>query len=311
MKVLIAEDDRTSRLLLQTTLKKWDYHTIAVSNGREALEVLTAPDAPTLAILDWMMPGIDGLEVSRKVRQHPSERYTYIILLTARNRKQDMLEGMSAGADDYLTKPMDARELRVRLNAAERIIHLQEELIAAQESLRAQATHDALTGLWNRGAIFEILDKEIQRARRENVPVSAIMADLDKFKTVNDTYGHKAGDTVLHESARRMADVMRQYDTVGRYGGEEFLIVVPDCDIERAPSVAERLRECVAEKPFDIAGKSLDVTLSLGVAALDGRGVGSADTLLQAADKALYDAKNSGRNCAMTTEVACVQGGAN
>ena len=308
MKVLIAEDDRTSRLLLRTTLTKWDYETIAVDNGREALEILTAPDAPTLAILDWMMPDIDGLDVAREVRKARQERYTYIILLTARNRKQDMLEGMSAGADDYLTKPMDGRELRVRLNAAERIFHLQEELIAAQESLREQATHDALTGLWNRGAIFEILSREIERARRDGTPVAAIMADLDKFKNVNDTYGHQVGDTVLRESARRLADVMRQYDTVGRYGGEEFLIVIPDCESSQAAGIAERLRQCVADEPFEIAGGSLNVTLSLGVGALCGGECGSADSLLQAADGALYQAKNGGRNCAVTAEAACVQG---
>jgi len=270
MSVLIAEDDRTSRLLLRATLKKWNYETIAVDNGRKALAVLTAPDAHTLAILDWMMPDIDGLEVAREVRKRHSDRYIYIILLTARNRKQDMLEGMSAGADDYLTKPMDARELKVRLHAAERIIRLQEELIAAQETLREQATRDALTGLWNRGAIFEILAQEIERARRDDKLVAVIMADLDRFKSVNDTHGHKAGDTVLTEAARRLADVMRQYDTVGRYGGEEFLIVIPDCGVAQAAGIAERLREGVAQEPFDVAGKSLNVTLSLGVAALHG-----------------------------------------
>lgn len=297
MRVLIAEDDPISRRVLQATLTKWGYEVVVACDGKEAWEQLQADDAPTLAILDWMMPHMDGPEVCKHVRQREGAEYAYLILLTARGQKQDVIEGMAAGADDYITKPFNTGELEVRLRAAKRILDLQSELIAAREALREQATHDALTGLWNRSAILEILSREISRSDRENQNIGVVMADLDHFKSINDTFGHKAGDMVLREAARRMKSVLRTYDSLGRYGGEEFLIVLPGCDTENSINQAERLREAIASEPFMLNDQPLPVTVSLGAFAKNSTELVSPDSLINSADTALYDAKHAGRNC--------------
>jgi len=267
MRILIAEDDPVSRHLLETFLSKWGYEVMVSAEGADAWRKLQPDDAPRLAILDWMMPGISGLEVCREVRKGPPEPYIYILLLTAKDRKHDVLEGLEAGADDYLTKPFDPHELRARLRAGRRILELQEQLIQAREQLRTEATHDSLTGVWNRAAILEILHRELARSQRERTPVAAVLADLDHFKKINDTYGHLAGDAVLREVTRRMSATLRPYDALGRYGGEEFLIVAPGCDTPKALKVAERLRDCVSQEPVDIFEGPLSITLSAGAAA--------------------------------------------
>src|SRR5579864_223913 len=223
---LIAEDYPGFRLAVERLLKKWGYDAIAAVNGKEALEILIGDDPPRLAILDWMMPGLDGVEICRRVREQNREPYIYILLLTARDTPEELVEGMEAGADDYLRKPVNSHELRVRLRAGRRILDLQEELMCAREILRRQATLDPLTELWNRGAMFDILTRELKRAHRESSTPSIIMADLDHFKAVNDRLGHAAGDAVLQEAARRMGLCIRPYDSACRYGGEEFLIVL-------------------------------------------------------------------------------------
>lgn len=253
--------------------------------------------APQLAVLDWMMPGLDGLEVCRRVRRLRREPYTYILLLTAKAQREDIIAGLEAGADDYLTKPFDVHELQVRLRAGKRILDLQTKLIAAREELRAQATHDMLTGLWNRAAIFDLLRREVARAERGGVPVSVIMADVDHFKRVNDVHGHLVGDVVLREVARRVQMTLRPYDEVGRYGGEELLLILPRCDARQAVQVAERLRRCVAEAPIDTPEGQIAVTASFGVATHAGGTAADMQTLLRAADGALYSAKQKGRNC--------------
>lgn len=296
MRILVAEDDRTSRCLMDVTVRKWGHDVVLAVDGEEALATLRREDGPKLALLDWMMPGLDGLEVSRRIRATTGGEYIYIILVTAKSRKQDMLDGLEAGADDYVTKPVDSRELRVRLGAAERILNLQSELIAARESLREQATHDSLTRLWNRRAILDILSREVSRSAREDTSIGVIMADVDHFKAVNDTYGHKVGDHVLVEMAQRLHVALRPYDMVGRYGGEEFLMIVPRCDATFAAYVANRLRTAVAADPFRADGHELAVTASFGVAAARGLLDPSGQSLIQAADGALYAAKNDGRN---------------
>ena len=178
MKVLVAEDSPTFRLALERMLKKWGYEVVLAENGLAALEILQAEDSPRLALIDWMMPGSDGVEVCRRIREMNREPYIYIILLTAKNTAEELVEGMEAGADDYLTKPVNSHELRVRLRAGRRIIDLQEELVTAREALRRQATRDALTGLWNRNSMTEILARELKRAKRESNSLSVIMADL-------------------------------------------------------------------------------------------------------------------------------------
>jgi len=295
VKILIADDDRVNRLILQTFLNKWGYDVVAVEDGLKAWNLLEEPDAPRMAILDWMMPRTDGPEICRRVRRCEGAPYTYIILLTAKTRKEELIEGLEAGADDYITKPFDAQELKVRLRAGRRILDLQSRLLAVQETLRVQATHDFLTGIWNRGSILDVLAKEITRARREGSSVGVLMADLDHFKSVNDTYGHLAGDAVLSETVQRMQGEVRSYDEVGRYGGEEFLVVLPRCDESTALIVAERIRRAVGQTAMNTSEGLIGVTISVGAAVnagSDARG----EALIGAADAALYRTKRRGGN---------------
>jgi two-component system, cell cycle response regulator len=295
-RVLIAEDDHISQRILESFLTKWGYEVCVASNGNEAWNMLNSDDAPRLAVLDWMMPGLEGIQVCRNVRARVDRPYVYIILLTARGLKQDLIEAMNAGADDYLTKPFDAEELRARVHVGQRIIQLQDDLIAARDELRFQATHDALTNLVNRGVVLEVLLRETARQKREGGALAVMLCDLDHFKDVNDRYGHQAGDAVLEEVARRLANTVRVYDTVGRYGGEEFLIVLPALDGVDALNLAERLRHTLESHPIPIPGGSLTVTVSLGVAASSAQFPFEPSTLLHAADIALYRAKENGRN---------------
>jgi len=234
--------------------------------------------------------------VCANVRQQVRAPYTYILLLTARTQKQDLVAGMESGADDYITKPFDAQELKVRLRAGRRILDLQAELVAAREVLREQATHDPLTCLWNRSSIMDILTRELAKAEREASSVGVIMADLDHFKEINDTFGHLAGDAVLSEAAKRMQASMRSYDAVGRYGGDEFLIVLPGSTNSTAVHLAERLRSALSREPVRLAESSVAFTISLGVSkSIPGEGM-SPELVIRAADEALYRSKELGRN---------------
>lgn len=297
MKILIAEDDPVSSRVLEVFLRKWGHDVIPVSDGSDALAILEANDAPRLAILDWMMPGMEGPEVCRRIRQRAGKVYVYLLLLTARGQKQNLLEGLNAGADDYLSKPFDAEELKARLRTGERILAMQDELIAARDSLHQQATHDALTGLMNRGACIETLTRELARGSRERRSVGVVLADLDHFKKVNDSYGHIAGDSVLQVTAARMTNCVRSYDTVARYGGEEFLIVVPSANEDVAYRQAERMRRAIEATPVRTGVGDIPVTASFGVASCDGKGCMDVTSLLRFADAALYRAKSLGRNC--------------
>jgi two-component system, cell cycle response regulator len=297
VKVLIADDDPVSRRLLQLSLSPADYEVVIATDGAEALRKLQGKDCPRLAILDWMMPEVDGVEVCRAVRQRPGESYVYIILLTAKTHPTEIIEGLEAGADDYIIKPFDIHELKARLRAGRRILELQEQLVSAGERLRVQATHDSLTGLLNRMAILETLEKELARSARQKNPVAVIMADIDQFKVINDTYGHLVGDAVLQEVSARVLKTVRAYDAVGRYGGEEFLIVSPGCNLEEAPKQAERIRANICAQPICLPEGPVSVTMSFGVA------ITSTDILelepsdlLRLADESLYAAKKGGRN---------------
>jgi len=296
MQVLIADDSSLSRRLLEETLRSWGYDVVVAADGTEAWNILSTDSAPSIAVLDWMMPGHTGPELCRLVRQRAAEPYTYILLLTSPNDKNDVVEGMDSGADDYITNPFDRHELKVRLRAGTRIVDLQEQLVAAREALRVQATRDYLTQLWNRSSILEILHRDLARSDREGSPVGVIVADLDHFKAINDTHGHFAGDKALQEAARRLESSVRVYDSVGRYGGEEFLIVLPGADDDSVRLQAERLRYAIRSKPVHTPEAMLKVTCSLGCASGIGGEV-TAESLIRAADEALYRAKRGGRDC--------------
>ena len=296
MRILIAEDDPAFRHLLGEILTKWGYEVLVAQDGNEAYQILVSENAPQLAILDWKMPGMEGIEICRKIRKDAGESYAYIILLTSQQRDEDLVIGMKAGADDYIIKPFKHHELRVRLRAGRRIIELQNELLAAREILHAKAIHDSLTGLLNHEEIIGILNKELARTERDGVCVSIIMADIDHFKKVNDTYGHLAGDAVLRITAQKMHSMMRLYDSIGRYGGEEFLIILPECCIECATAFAERLRSGICSDSMDTPEGMIPVAISLGVASSGKGGRRDGHSLVKAADTALYKAKENGRN---------------
>lgn len=295
MKVLIADDSALSRALLRSTLQRWGYDVVVAEDGDQAWKLLSDPNAPLVAILDWVMPGLTGPEVCRKVRETRREPYTYILLLTSKNTKEETVEGMDSGADDYVVKPFHEHELLVRLRAGKRIVDLQTELLEAREELRDRANKDILTMLPNRPAIHTILQQELSRCHRDHRTVGVILLDLDHFKNINDTYGHFAGDAVLKETASRLRGNMRPYDRIGRYGGEEFLVVLPNCDLEQAAQQAERMREKLHHRAMYVDGAELHVTASFGVTISDGS-ERSPDSFIRVADEALYQAKNSGRN---------------
>ncbi|MGE0681782.1 MAG: GGDEF domain-containing protein [Candidatus Binatia bacterium] len=301
MKILVVEDESVTRGGIVALLKKWGYETVETDNGIAAWQVLQESDAPRLAIVDWMMPGIDGVQLCRTVRQRMPEPYTYILLLTARNEQEDIIKGLDAGADDYVTKPFDAHELQMRLRAGTRILELQNELIAARETRRQQATHDVLTGALNRRTVLEGLHRELSRAQREETSVGVILMDLDHFKLINDTYGHPMGDMVLREAVQRLRRELRSHDLLGRYGGEEFLIVLPGCPIAETVTVAERLRQRLASEPINLSDGQILLTGSFGVASLT-EDSEQADTLIQMADASLYRAKHEGRNRVVSQE---------
>ncbi len=295
MKVLIADDSAMSRALLRSTLQRWGYDVVVAEDGQQAWAILSGEDPPPVAILDWVMPGLTGIEVCRKVRETRREPYTYILLLTSKNTTEETVEGMESGADDYIVKPFHEHELQVRLRAGKRIIDLQMDLLNAREELRERAEKDLLTLLPNRSAIQTILDQELARCQRDNRSVGVVVLDLDHFKSINDTYGHFAGDAVLRETAHRFRANMRPYDRIGRYGGEEFLVVLPNSDLEQAAHQADRMRLILSQKPMYVDGKELTVTASFGVTASDGI-ERTPDEYVRVADEALYLSKNAGRN---------------
>jgi diguanylate cyclase (GGDEF)-like protein len=294
MRILIADDDPISRRLLDGTLVRLGHEVLAVADGRAALAAVLAPDGPRLAILDWMMPNADGLEVCRRVRAE-GQHYIYVILLTSRDRREDRMAGLDAGADDFLTKPLDAVELRARLRSGERVVTLQQRLLDIQEALRHEATHDHLTGLWNRRMMLDHLERERSRAGRNHRSFAVAIADLDHFKQINDLHGHAVGDAVLKSAAARMRAVLRDYDAIGRYGGEEFLIVMPERTVPEAVSIVERARVAVGAEPIDAGSATVHVSLSVGVA-WSGTAAEDGAALIHAADEALYRAKAAGRN---------------
>jgi two-component system cell cycle response regulator len=297
MKVLIAEDEPISCRALEKSVAGWGYETVIAKNGKEAWEALRKNEV-RIAVVDWMMPGMDGIELCQKIRhdyQQKKSKYTYIILLTGKDQQGDVITGLSAGADDYITKPFSFLELKVRIQNGERIIKVEDDQIEL-------ASYDSLTKVWNRKKILDFFKEELSRGRRENQATGVIIVDVDWFKNVNDSHGHFIGDEVLIEVVSRLKKCIRGYDKLGRYGGDELILVLPNCGLTHVKNVAERLRLSVCEKKISTKKGLLDVTISLGGISSDVSSEASTDELIQASDRALYSAKKRGRNKAVIIE---------
>ena len=296
MKILIAEDDNVTRHILEKSVTEMDFEVVSCKNGHDAWKILQSENAPHLLILDWMMPGMDGLEICRKVREQAKEPYTFILLLTSKGEQDDFVKGMEAGADDYVVKPFNHNDLRVRLKAGRRIVELNEELLYVRDNLEKQATHDKLTGLYNRHFMVEILEKEFSRALRHQSDLSCLLLDLDNFKDVNDTFGHTFGDLVLREFSAGLDQNIRKSDISIRYGGEEFMVLLPNTGIAGAQNIAEKIRATCEKKRYDDGHNSTTVTVSIGIASIKQHQLIDDKEIVACADKALYRSKAEGRN---------------
>ena len=296
MKILIAEDDNVTRHILEKSVTEMDFEVVSCKNGHDAWKILQSENPPHLLILDWMMPGMDGLEICRKVREQAKEPYTFILLLTSKGEQDDFVKGMEAGADDYVVKPFNHNDLRVRLKAGRRIVELNEELLYVRDNLEKQATHDKLTGLYNRHFMVEILEKEFSRALRHQSDLSCLLLDLDNFKDVNDTFGHTFGDLVLREFSAGLEQNIRKSDISIRYGGEEFMVLLPNTGIAGAQNIAEKIRATCEKKRYDDGHNSTTVTVSIGIASIKQHQLIDDKEIVACADKALYRSKAEGRN---------------
>jgi diguanylate cyclase (GGDEF)-like protein len=299
--ILVADDEPVNRALIQRRLEREGYRVLTAQNGSEAVEKTT--DAlPDLVILDVMMPEMDGMDACRLLKENEKTRDIPIIFLSARDETEMKVSGLSLGANDYISKPFKAEELLARVHVAIRLKRERdilrtsvEEASARAEVAQERAMTDALTGLLNRYGLQHILTREHAEARRYNRPLSCLMIDLDKFKTVNDTYGHTIGDLVLQQVAGILREAVRASDTVFRYGGEEFLVLLPETDLEGASALGEKIRATAASQPFgDSDQQLLKLTLSVGASSLCADESGN--DMIARADMALYHAKELGRN---------------
>ncbi len=300
MHVLVASHDDLTRRAATSLLHELGHEAVSVSSGTGAWHVLNSEDPPSLALVEWDLPGTEALGLCSRLRNREDAPYVYLIVMGKAQYSNEALAALEAGADDYLPHPLDPCLLRLRLRAAEHIVALHDDFRSSREALEYKSTHDALTGTWNRGEVIGILEREVARSRREGWPVCVVMIDVDHFKNINDTYGHLMGDAALRELTARMLDSLRPYDIMGRYGGEEFLVVLGGCSPRNAAALAERLRELAAARPVRLADEEVTVTISLGVASWNANECGDIQSLLRAADVALYKAKREGRNRVQT-----------
>jgi two-component system cell cycle response regulator len=289
--VLIVEDDPVTRRLLSVYITKWGYDVMEAVDGAEAWSILQKPEALSLVVSDWMLPGMNGLDLCRKVRSAERAGYVYFIMLTAKGKQEDLLEGLENGVDDYLVKPFNWNELKCRIKIGERIIRIENKILEL-------AATDHLTGVLNRRAFLEQLDKDFNRSLRQRSPLSLILMDIDHFKKVNDTFGHQAGDVVLQRFTDQLSASVRPYDFIGRYGGEEFIACLPGTDAFQAKSIAERFRETLEKLNIGISNgpQCIRITASFGVACASPGSDDSPDSLIRRADEAMYEAKKEGRN---------------
>jgi diguanylate cyclase (GGDEF)-like protein len=317
LRVLIADDEPVSRLMLQRAVQGCGHDANVVANGAEALQVVQTSEFDVV-ITDWVMPFMDGLELCRRVRERADASYTYIIVLTALGDKAHFLEGMEAGADDYLAKPFDAEELRARLIAAARVMDLHQrlarqnaELADLNRALEDTARTDPLTGVGNRLRLREDLEATQSRMDRYGAPYALALCDVDHFKAYNDRFGHPAGDTALRAVAQTIATECRAADRAYRYGGEEFLVLLPAQTAVGAAIAVNRMREAVqalAIPHIDNAPAGV-LTISGGIAVAVPKVTPNPGTVIAAADAALYQAKDAGRNRIMVAETPAAAGG--
>ncbi len=293
--VLVVDDDPVSRARVAFLLRRAGYEVVAVESAEEALQIL-GHQSFRLIITDWSMPGMEGPTLCARIREREDPHYTYLILLTGRSEKSAITEGLEAGADDYVTKPFDSGELLARLRVGERILTLQDGMMEKERALRELAIRDGLTGVLNRRAIDDALRGAHSYFFRHAKPLSVALLDIDFFKKVNDTYGHQAGDGVLKDVACRVSQAVRSYDSVGRFGGEEFLILLPATLADEGYRVAERIRKVIAETAVDFEALRIPVTVSIGLATAEPGYNGSIESIVEAADASLYEAKRTGRN---------------
>ncbi len=297
MKILVADDDPVSRRLMQSILQRNGYEVVLTEDGLSACRALTNAHSPRLALIDWMMPELDGPSVCREVRRCRKDSYVYIALLTAKQSHADIVEGLEAGADDYLTKPCHPAELKARLLTGRRILGYEDRLVKSREDMRYRATHDSLTQLANRASILSNLRQAMETAAQRKCDLSVLLCDIDRFKSINDRYGHLVGDAVLGEVAQRLSRSIRRGDMVGRLGGEEFLVVLDGCGAGDLKSCAEQVCTAVSRTQICLLEHVLDVSVSIGATTFQGwRGDIPLEQLLRQADEALYEAKALGRN---------------
>jgi two-component system cell cycle response regulator len=298
MKILVADDDPVSRRMMQRMLERNGYEVSVVSDGRSAFRELEDDAGPKLALIDWMMPELDGPGVCREIRLKRDGSYVYIVLLTSKQSDDDIVEGLEAGADDYLTKPCNPAELKARLLTGRRILELEEKLIEAREEMRFRATHDGLTKLLNRSSILTAVRHALDTFANDAEPFSILLCDIDHFKQINDVHGHLAGDAILDHVSSRLRNAVRSGDMIGRYGGEEFLIVMRGCSIDDVSARAEKIRRTISESPFAIREGVLPVSISVGGATVDLHNIlSTVESVVGQADLALYQAKADGRDC--------------
>lgn len=302
VRILVVDDHPDNVEIINVRLSSRGFTIEAATNGEEALQMVR-DNPPHLILLDVMMPLMDGYEVSRRIKNDPDLPFIPIILVTARDSTQDKVDGLDAGADDYLTKPVNFPELEARVRSMLRIKRLQDELDQknrelelVNKRLRKLSITDGLTELFNHRHIHELLHEEFERTKRSGEPMAVAMMDLDRFKQVNDTYGHPTGDVILFETAEILRHTVREIDMVGRYGGEEFVAILPGADEEDANRFAERVREAVAKHVYQDEANEVRMTLSGGVASFPSTGLDHPDLLIKRADEALYAAKQGGRN---------------
>lgn len=294
MKILVADDDFTSRRSLVRILTKLGHRPIEAADGGQALDLMRQDDAPQLAIIDWMMPVLKGPEVCRRLRDVSADCSPYLLILTSRDSKADIVAGLEAGANDYITKPFDGRELQARVGVGCRLIGLQNKMLRSRQTLVYQAHHDPLTGLFNRRAILDRLTKELSRVRSVGGELIIGIIDIDHFKQINDRYGHQIGDEVLKNFARKLKENVREDDAIGRWGGEEFLVIIPIHADRDEWVIHDRLSDKLGTSLVSSSIGELNVTASIGCVRVDE--LADIDTLLNVADKALYRAKALGRN---------------